>query len=371
MRSLRRKSTRSLVNSVYVPTDSRDNHYLLAKLPVADLVSKFTDHNEQLDATQLVRFVSHKLFSLCREYGIANAFAIAKPKLVRVRFANEYEVVESADQFLVFYNPKHTLGYKYFVDHDAPLTQLSILFLAEGQELRSQAADFHQKVSHLLTELGQELKLSGAISLKDHQHITFEQNGAKSEQGTRAHGFRYMAKRYQDHDFIVPNQHSYQSHLVVKFTMYDLLASQDVDLLAAKPYQAWLENLTHIVQQELARFDIETAWLVASGQTPIVRNTPTSEQSQEIAWIDFTQSGLKTIARSEQVAGPLYLVFPIVPLDDKQQSHAKQVNQVLQCITSLRNCLYPSNLAAEFTVRFYQHLSYDLLQKGHESSSIE
>lgn len=371
MRSLRRKSTRSLVNSVYVPSDARDNHYLLAKLPVAELVEKFTDYNQQFDTTQLVRFVSHKLFSLCKEYGIANAFVISKPKLVRVRFADEYEVVESTNQFLVFYNPKQTIGYKYFVEQHAEMSELSLLFLAQGDELRSHAADYHQKVSHLLSELAHDLKIKAAISVKDHQHITFAQHGGKSAQGTRAHGFRFMAKRYQDQNFILPSQHSYQSHLIVKFTMYDLLAAQNIDLLSPHPYQDWLNKVTEIVEQELERNDLTTARLVASGQIPIVHNKSGVEANSEIAWIDFDSDGLQVIANNDQVAGPLYLVFPILVNDDSQQSHAKQVNQVLQCIGALRNRLYPSDLAAEFIVRFYQHLSYSLLQIEAPNSTIE
>ena len=87
----------STQHRVYIPTNARANHYLLAEItPTDDFYTSFSD----IDSCYTR--IAKQLFASCDEYELHNVHLLANDKLPVVRFHDESYQLETAKQMLFF-----------------------------------------------------------------------------------------------------------------------------------------------------------------------------------------------------------------------------------------------------------------------------
>ena len=170
---------RSAAHKAYLPSNVRDNQYILAEFSLTDtLVANLSEINSAEKSQpyyDLYQKLSNIFFHLAEEYELQNCLFIANDKLARVRFNQEMHQWQTNQQILFYYNPqKHHLK-KSFVDAHRKAKKVSLLFLATGDDLRVNAASFHSKVSQLIVDFCAELNMEKSdVRLRDHQHLTYD-----------------------------------------------------------------------------------------------------------------------------------------------------------------------------------------------------
>ncbi len=100
---------------VYIPTNARANHYLLAEItPNQDFYKSFSDINCCYER------IARQLFASCDEYELYNVHLLANDKLPVVRFNDESYQFETDKQMLFFYNPRYHEAHKIYYTEGTP-----------------------------------------------------------------------------------------------------------------------------------------------------------------------------------------------------------------------------------------------------------
>ena len=370
---MRHSSTRkhSSAHKVYISNHARDNQYLLVNFELTDalietLDSEFSITNALAYKT-VYKTIRNTLFALCEKHDVTTAHFVANDKLPLVRFSGESDAIETADKVIFFYNPKYHQGHKYFYDFNARAKRLSILFLANGDDIRVQAASFHQKVAALTAELAQKLGLaSDALRVRDHQHITYDlfcQKKEKSE--SQSHKFRSIAVRYQANDVTLPE------HRALNYIIADIyvnakirkLAKTDYD--APKPYQPLYTMINDLFVNAMDKAGLKNGALIANGLIPLVR-FGTSEKNK--VGRGFQMIGFDPQAPENQITnqwhGDIFtdkvrLVFLASDADCSDRGYGKYVNQVTKVLESIAADLNIEPTNEQLMVRFHQHIAYN------------
>ena len=194
---------RSAAHKAYIPSNARDNQYILAEFAITDelvkLIAPDTSKNSAQPYYHFYQSLSQLLFTLSNDYDIKSSLFIANDKLVRVRYSQEMHQWQTSQQILFYYDPQsHELQNSFF-DASIRAKKITLLFLASGDDIRINAALFHQKVTGLLANFIEQIKLpTKAIRLRDHQHLTYDLFAKnKGCLGTQAHKLRPIYDRYK------------------------------------------------------------------------------------------------------------------------------------------------------------------------------
>ena len=124
---------------------------------------------------------------------------------------------QTSQQILFYYDPQsHELQNSFF-DASIRAKKITLLFLASGDDIRINAALFHQKVTGLLANFIEQIKLpTKAIRLRDHQHLTYDLFAKnKGCLGTQAHKLRPIYDRYKSQDVVISAECSAISYAVI------------------------------------------------------------------------------------------------------------------------------------------------------------
>lgn len=353
---------------VYVPTDARDNHYVLANfvLPQALIETIKVEHTTP-NMAEVMGFVANKLFRLCQQHSVENVALITKDKLVRVRYASENETIETNEQLIFYYNPEQQSGFRRFIDKDAT-EKVQLLFLAEGEEIRDDAVRFHKQISQLLKEFAKECHIeANDIKVKDHQHITFDVLNRQNKSGSKAHGFRELSLRYQEQGFELPAPQNSQSFLVAKLPTSHFSAQlSEVDYFSEAPFKAIYDNIAEQFKACLVDKMACQSAMLTNDKIPVIRFSQgeMEEKHQELCFMTFGQEGdtsCKVVADNDVLPNYLYFVFAARNEDQVKGGYAKFVNSAISVLQALMSKLELETDKQELVVRFYQHLSYRLL----------
>lgn len=197
---------RSHQHKVYIPSNARENQYLLAKFKLKDeLLEKFADLVDlESDApySALYNHLANLFFDVCEKHDLSAGQFVANDKFIRVRYCPEKYSLETEQQVMFLYSPKYHTGSRRFIDGTKRVRKLKLVFLATGPEVRHYSAKFHTQVQAAVTEFSQLLELaSGAVRLCDHQHLTYDLFAKeKGVQGVEAHKLRSIASRFKAHN---------------------------------------------------------------------------------------------------------------------------------------------------------------------------
>jgi hypothetical protein len=364
---------RSAAHKAYIPSNARDNQYILAEFAITDELVQLIAPKISKDSTQpyyhFYQSLSQLLFTLSNDYCIKNSLFIANDKLVRVRYSQEMHQWQTSQQILFYYDPQsHELQNSFF-DASIRAKKITLLFLASGDDIRFNAAVFHQKVTGLLNSFTQQIKLTNkAIRLRDHQHLTYDLFAKnKGCLGTQAHKLRPIYERYKSQDVAISPECAAISYAVINLTINNrIVGLVDIDANSKDPYNPLYTYLTDTFSLVAKRFNLNNGALIANGLVPIIRYSLHEIISKmgELQMLGYNPKqspcGLVSKWKADQLVDNVQLIFVATTEDSQNSGYGKFVNQIEQAIRLLATELEIPINKDELTLRFHQHIAYDL-----------
>ncbi|WP_185962613.1 DUF3083 family protein [Thalassomonas sp. M1454] len=362
---------RSAAHKVYVPSNARENQYLLVEFkPSLALVELLTKGNSSdVYFADFYRHLSHLFFDLCERFDLANVSFIAKNKLVRVMFCEEQNVLETKQQLLFMYNPKIHTGLRTFFNPDLLADKIELLFLATGDDIRAQAPNFHLRVSNLMNALAKQLKLDvGSFKIRDHQHLTYDIfANNKGNKNTITHGFRPINTRYQQQALLMPESKNDMTFAVASLPINKLLLqSCEIDESADDPYNPLYTYVSDLFVKIAKNYNLNQLALVANGKVPIIRQ---DNENYVLPQGEIVNLGFKTEGSgglyvsqwdSKNLVDTIKLVFIATANNANRRGYGRFVNHLTQVLKELCRELGYSKEKDTITLRFHQHLMYYL-----------
>jgi hypothetical protein len=363
---------RSAAHKAYIPSNARDNQYILAEFAVTDELIQLVSSNISTNSAQpyynFYQNLSQLLFTLSNDYEIKSSLFIANDKLVRVRYSQEMHQWQTNQQILFYYDPQNHDLQNSFFDASIRAKKITLLFLASGDNIRFNAAIFHQKVTTLLHSFSEQVKLPNkAIRLRDHQHITYDLFAKnKGCLGTQAHKLRPIYDRYNAHNVLISQDYSAISYAVINLTIDNrLLSLVDIDANSRDPYNPLYTYLTDTFSLVAKRFNLNNGALIANGLVPIVRHSLHEIISKigELQMLGYNPKqspcGLVSKWKADELVDNVQLIFVATTEDSQHSGYGRFINQIEQAMRLLATELEIPINKDELTVRFHQHIAYD------------
>jgi hypothetical protein len=364
---------RSAAHKAYIPANARDNQYILAEFSLTDELLARLSPKFSVDKAQpyysFYQSISQLLFTLSNDYKIKNCLFIANDKLVRVRYSQEMHQWQTNQQILFYYDPQvHELQNSFF-DANIRAKKLSILFLASGEDIRSNAASFHHKISQLLTDFCKQIQLpKNEIRLRDHQHLTYDLFAkSKGCVGTKAHKLRPITNRYLAQDVTLPSECSAITYAVINLNINNRLVNLvDIDANSSDPYNPLYTYLTETFSLVSKRFNLNNGALIANGLVPIVRHSLHEIISKvgELQMLGYNPKqspcGIVSRWKADELVDNVQFVFVATTENSIEHGYAHFVNQIEQAMRLMATELEMLPAKDELTLRFHQHIAYNV-----------
>jgi len=364
---------RSASHKTYIPSNSRDNQYLLAEFPVTDELITQISPNINFESNQpyfnFYQKLSELLFELSDQFEVGSSLFIANDKLIRVRYSQEMHQWQTSQQILFYYDPKiHQLQNSFF-DAGIRAKKISILLLATGDDIRLGSAIFHNKVRNMLHLLKEKLSLENkAIRLRDHQHLTYD-IFAKNKGciNTQAHKFRPVATRYLSQNVALPENLSAMTYAVINLEINNrILKLVEIDPCSADPYNPLYTYLTDTFTLVAKRFNLNNGALIANGLVPIVRHSLHEIVSKigELQMLGYNPEqspcGLMSKWQADELVNNVQLIFVATKDNIDEYGYGKFVNQIEQAMRLMATELEIPQNKDELILRFHQHIAYNI-----------
>ncbi|KGJ96888.1 DUF3083 family protein [Colwellia psychrerythraea] len=354
---------------VYLPSDSRDNQYILAEIPLTDkLINLITgDVNETLTKPyqKFYQALSHKIFEIVEEHGLSHVNFVANNRLVRVRYSGEQQVLHTDQQSFFFYCPEHNSTFKGYFDGAIRARKIKILFLATGQDLRVNSGEFHNKVYQAIKDISTTIGLAeNEIKLRDHQHLTFDVF-AKDKGGTNtvSHTFREIADRYESQKQSITSDHTSITYVVASVPMARrLLKGADIDYLSEQPFTQLYQKIEKAFNKSCQANQIDQAALLANGVSPFVRydENEVSDISGELISIGVNPNNPETRFcvhwEADKLVDTLRFVFFADKSDETHHNYGKFVNQAIAAVRDFSDEVDWKKESDDIIVRVHQHI---------------
>ncbi|TKB46169.1 DUF3083 family protein [Thalassotalea mangrovi] len=359
---------RSAAHKVYLPASARENQYLLVEINPEHLFRRMRDNAESITPERVYQALSSAFFQCCANHQVENVSFIACNKLVRVMYSPEQQVVETEQQLIFLYNPNTHHGRQHYYDKQHWSKKIQLLFLATGDDIRHQAPAFHQQVTRLMSEFAKGQGISaGDMKIKDFQHLTYDVFEAhKGDKKTVTHGFRPIAKRYQQQGFILPAKSRAMTFAVASLPVTrNLLNQSEIDTQAADPfnplYTLVADSFTNLARQ----YNLNHLAMVANGKIPIVRQ---SDEDFVIPEGELLNLGFNTSAFSGQLVSQwdasklvdtIRLVFVASEHNCSHRGYGRFVNHLTEVLNKLTTQLGYNKEKDAITLRVFQLLEQD------------
>jgi len=363
---------RSAAHKAYLPSNVRDNQYVLAEFSLTDaLIEHLSEKNSAQKAQPYYDFyqkLSNMFFNLADEYELSNCQFIANDKLARVRFNQEMHQWQTNQQILFYYNPQKHQVKKSFFDGSKKVKKISLLFLATGDDIRFNAASFHCKISQLIVKFCAETELEKSdVRLRDHQHLTYDLFAKhKGCLTTKTHKLRQIEKRYASQNVKLPSYHSAMNYAVVNLNISnDILKLVDIDAQSNDPYNPLYTYLTDVFTMAAKRYNLNNGALIANGLVPIVRYSIHEIVSRvgELQMLGYNpeQSPCGIISKwdASTLNDSIQLIFVATPENATESGFGRFLNQIEQAMQLMATELELSPTKDELVVRFHQHVAYN------------
>ena len=355
---------------VYIPSDARDNQYILAEIPLTDklieLVGANVDENSDKPYQQFYQSLSHQIFEVVEKHNLAHVNFVANNKLVRVRYSGEQQVLHTEQQSFFFYCPIHNSTFKSYFDGAIRARKIKILFLATGDELRLNSGKFHRSVFNAVQDISKTIGLdAGEIKVRDHQHLTFDAFAKeKGHKETITHGFREVADRYQSQGEEIEGEHTSITYTIASVPMARrLLKGTDIDYSLDAPFTKLYEEIEREFKDACAEHNINQAALIANGLSPFIRydETETATVEGELISIGVNPSNDKSRFcvhwEGDKLVDTIRFVFFADDTDESHNNYGKFVNQVLQAVNSFADKVTWKKEHDDIVVRVHQHIA--------------
>lgn len=353
---------------VYLPSDSRDNQYILAEIMLTDellnlVIPGFSESGNK-PYQKFYQTLSHKIFEVVEEHGLSHVNFIANNKLARVRYSGEQQVLHTEQQSFFFYCPEHNSTFKSYFDGSVRTRKVKILFLATGEELRLNSGKFHSTVVKAIADVSSKIGLdANLIKVRDHQHLTFDvfakEKGLKD---TITHSFREIADRYDAQGHPIRNEHTSITYAIASIPMARrLLKGTDVDYDSEKPFEKLYQKIESAFQNSTQGSQLNQIAFIGSGVTPFVRydQTEGEEVRGELMSIlvnpDNSESRFISHWDGEKLVDTIRFIYIADDSDEKNNNYGTFVNQVIQAVRSFADEVSWKKADDDITVRVHQH----------------
>ena len=364
---------RSAAHKAYIPSNARDNQYAIAQFNLSNELLNQLSPQWKIQNTQkylpFYQQLSKRFFDLCHRFEIDNGIFIANDKLPRVRYSNEIHQWQTNQQILFYYNPCSDKLTKSFFDGEVRAKKINLLFLASGDDIRLNAATFHNKLNQLLKIFIDELSLDSLnIRLKDHQHLTYDLFARKKGVSESvAHKLRQVKTRYASQNFKVPANHDEMTYAIVTIPVTtNLFDLADIDPESCDPYNPLYTMITDAFSLACKHYNLSNGTLTANGLVPIVRHSIDESISTvgEFQLLGFNpknaQCGLLSKWDANQLVEQVQIIF-VAPQGEKNEpTYGRFLNHIEQAMRLMTTELKFFPERDQITVRFHQHISYNL-----------
>lgn len=346
---------------IYIPSNARANHYLLAEItPNDEFYNAFNDINA------CYARIARQLFASCDEYDLYNVHLLANDKLPVVRFHEETYQLETDKQMLFFYNPRYHEAHKTYYKTDVKSKKIRLLFLATGDDLRANSAQFHTNVQKVLSHLQEQLFLNQpAFKLRDHQHLTYDLF-AKEKGNKESYGYklRSLYPRYQSRQCNIPASHAEMTYVTFNIPVSRSIKTQFQTHINSHDFTKFYQHFANLFSDTCLKNKLTHAAMVANGATPIVRNSQIdkNEGNSELQKLSFdiedNKSQIKIFYDGDNLVETLNFVIVAAQNNKHEIGYGRFMNQVEKTIHSLCDELTINRERQDLTVRFFQHISY-------------
>lgn len=356
-------------DKVYVPKNSRDNHYLIAEMPLTDNLLALVDDNIDLSAEKPYQNFYQKLtrlaFDVVEKCDISHANFVANNRLVRVRNSEEQQVLHTDKQSFFFYSPNHNSTFKGYFDGAVRSNKIKFLFLATGSNLRENAAEFHQKVIQAVEMISQSIGLNpDDLKVRDHQHLTYDIFAReKNNKESMSHTFREISARYLQQGYEVAESSSAITYAIISMPMTRrLLKNTEINYDSEMPFENLYKKISQAFSNSVQKHQLNHASMIANGMSPIVRF---DEQKQTIVNGDIISLGynpldknanVRSIWEGDKLVDTVQLVICATDFDETHKTYGKFVNSVTQAIYSMADELNWKKEQDYMLMRFNQQL---------------
>ncbi len=363
---------RSAAHKAYLPGNVRDNQYILAEFSLTDdllanLSSKYSDTKPQ-PYYDFYQHLSAIFFQLSAEVELNNCQFIANDKLARVRFSQEMHQWQTNQQILFYYNPESHHLKKSFFDGNKRVKKICLLFLATGNDIRTDAASFHSRVRQVVEVFCENICLDKSeMRLRDHQHLTYDLFAKhKGCNTTQTHKLREIKKRYFSQEIELPTYHSAMNYAIVTLNISDKLLQQvEIDSHSHDPYNPLYSYLTDVFTMAATRYNLNNGALIANGLVPIVRYSIHEIVSRvgELQMLGYNPEqspcGIVSKWNANELADSIQLVFVATPENNTEHGFGRFLNQIEQAMQLMAVELEMDASKDEIMIRFHQHIAYN------------
>ncbi|CAH9055303.1 hypothetical protein PSECIP111951_01214 [Pseudoalteromonas holothuriae] len=350
------------LNRVYIPTNARNNQYILAEFkPTEQFYNCFDDLQSCYER------LARQLFAQCDEYELHNVHLIANDKLPIVRFHEESYCLQTQKQMLFFYNPKYHEAHKSYWDENVKARKISLLFLATGSDIRANAANFHIKVKRTLEALLETNQSIGANALRvrDHQHLTYD-IFAKSKGNKESYGYklRSLYPRYQARNCTLPDTHSEMTYATFSLPVTRALKTEYQHLLKHDDYSQFYKTIEDAFLSSCAEKQLSLCAFVADGRLPLVRNSKIDKNAANIELqklsfdIESDQVQNASIWESDKLVDTMNFVIVAHTSHKKDMGYGRFMSNVESVIRAFADRLHINPNKQDVNIRFFQHISY-------------
>ncbi len=363
---------RNAGQKAYIPGNARDNQYILAEFTLSDqLLSQLSPQLSNDNYYDVYQSLADLLFTLSNDFAISNSLLVANDKLVRVRYSQEMHQWQTNQQIIFYYDPLQHVLQNSFFDANVRAKKITLVFLASGTDIRSGAANFHQRVRNLLENFAQQVQIPlAAIRMRDHQHLTYDIFAKnKGCNNSQAHKFRPIKQRYASQDVALTANLSSITYAVINLTLNHRISQLvDIDANSADPYNPLYTYLTDTFSLVAKQFNLNNGALIANGLVPIIRHSLHEIVSKvgELQMLGYNPKqspcGIVSKWKADELVNNVQLIFVANFSNGEEQNYAKFVNQIEQAMRLFATELEIPTDKDELTLRFHQHVAYNLLK---------
>jgi len=347
---------------VYIPKEARTNQYITAEIKVTDeLLSQYPDYQSCYQA------LSRLIFNLAEQHDLRNVHVITNDKLPVVRYHTEAYCFQTTEQILFFYNPAYHEAQNLFSQENYRARKLRIVFLATGEDIRSNSASFHIRVRELLTELMPLMPISDLkVKVRDHQHLSYDLFAkAKGYKETYGYKLRAIGPRYKARKCELPENVSSLTYVTVSLPLSRKL-KQGLLPDSATDFTPLYQHLEDCFLKASANRQLTRLAMIANGLTPLVRNSKFEklDSKAEVQMIGFDPNATEqqVIRRwnADNLVEAAHFTIVAGTKDCDDSGFGRFMNNVETALKAFAADIGVDPEREDLVVRFHQHISYQI-----------
>ena len=365
--------SRNNQHKVYIPSYARTNQYLMVKFPLTDelinLHSKLIDRTSEQPYQKLYQHLADSFFDVNNKLDIESGQFIANEKFSRIRYSPEKLTVQTEQEILFMYSPRNHYSQNAYINGKKRIRGITLIFLANGDNVRQTSAEFHKNVLLALNEFIDIHQINkSTVRVCDHQHLTYDLfSKDKGVTGTQTHKLRTLKNRYAADDFILPEKRDVLTYAVADLPINRRIKELlNIDKSKEQPYQPLYDLISHAFIESAHKQHLLEGAILANGLTPIVRSRLEEKHKaagdlQKLSFNPFEPNNTFTIHSDGNFLVDSIKFVIIATKDHKtSQGHGKFLNLVEQALRSTAEKLGYDNSKEELVIRLHQHIGYDL-----------